>query len=135
MRDRYDYDDILRLPHPISEKHAPLPPEARAAQFASFKALAGFEEEITEEGRLTDTETEAADDRAEELDRRLRRLLELRDAAPEAEFVWFVPDGKKTGGSYRRSRGRIRKLDPIGRTLLLSGGERVPLDALTGIET
>ena len=42
------YDDIINLPHHISKKHPRLSIEQRAAQFAPFAALTGYEEQIKE---------------------------------------------------------------------------------------
>ena len=41
-----EYDDIINLPHHVSKKHKPMSIEARAAQFAPFAALTGFDEAI-----------------------------------------------------------------------------------------
>ena len=43
-----DYSDIIGLPHHTSSKHPRMAPELRAAQFATFAALTGFEETIEE---------------------------------------------------------------------------------------
>lgn len=43
-----EYDDIINLPHHVSTKHKPMSLEARAAQFAPFAALTGFEEAVEE---------------------------------------------------------------------------------------
>ena len=40
------YQAILHRPHPISTKHPPMPREKRAAQFAPFAALTGYEDAI-----------------------------------------------------------------------------------------
>lgn len=40
------YTDIIDLPHHVSERRTPLSPESRAAQFAPFAALTGYEEAI-----------------------------------------------------------------------------------------
>ena len=40
------YDDIIGLQHPTSRRHKPMPLSERAAQFAPFAALKGFDEEI-----------------------------------------------------------------------------------------
>lgn len=45
------YDDIIHLSRPKSKKHPPMPREQRAAQFASFAALRGFDDEIAEAAR------------------------------------------------------------------------------------
>ena len=50
---RKDYDDILNTPYPFPLRHERMEREKRAAQFAAFRALAGFEGEIGEAARLT----------------------------------------------------------------------------------
>ena len=40
------YDDIIGLPRPESGKHPRMPVAERAAQFAPFAALTGYEEVI-----------------------------------------------------------------------------------------
>lgn len=42
------YDDIINLPHHVSTKHKPMSLEARAAQFAPFAALVGYEDKVEE---------------------------------------------------------------------------------------
>ena len=37
-----DYDDIIALPHHVSDVHPPMPRRDRAAQFSSFAALTGY---------------------------------------------------------------------------------------------
>ena len=40
------YGDIIGLPHPVSRRHKPMSIQDRAAQFAPFAALKGFDDEI-----------------------------------------------------------------------------------------
>ena len=40
------YEDILYCPHHVSTTHHPMPVADRAAQFAPFAALTGYEEAI-----------------------------------------------------------------------------------------
>ena len=47
------YDAILHLPHHVSKKHPPMPMADRAAQFAPFAALTGYDAAIRENARLT----------------------------------------------------------------------------------
>lgn len=44
-------EEMIRLPHPVSRNHKPMPISDRAAQFSPFAALTGFDEEIDEAGR------------------------------------------------------------------------------------
>ncbi len=50
------YGDIIDRPHPVSRVHKPMSIQDRAAQFAPFAALKGFEEEIerTREEEMSD---------------------------------------------------------------------------------
>ena len=52
------YDDIINLPHHISKKHPRLSTEQRAAQFAAFVALTGYEDEVEETVRLREEQIE-----------------------------------------------------------------------------
>ena len=54
------YSDIINLPHHVSKKHPQMPIRDRAAQFAPFAALTGFDERIadTAESKLKEVENE-----------------------------------------------------------------------------
>ena len=43
-----DYNDIINLPHHISKKHQQMSLKDRAAQFAPFAALTGYDEALKE---------------------------------------------------------------------------------------
>lgn len=46
------YDDIIHLPHHVSDKHPHMSLHDRAAQFAPFAALTGYDEAIDKTGEL-----------------------------------------------------------------------------------
>ena len=50
------YIDIINLPHHISKKHPKMTLKARAAQFAPFAALSGFEQSIQETAQKVEKE-------------------------------------------------------------------------------
>ena len=56
-----DYLDILHLPHPDPAHHKRMPISARAAQFAPFAALTGYDDSIAEAGRIAAAHFEATD--------------------------------------------------------------------------
>ena len=126
------YDDILWRGRPRLPGHAPLPPASRAAQFAPFAALSGYEDVVEETRRGTQARVTLGEDAEEALQRALCRLL--RDG-PGRRFsaTYFVPDARKRGGAYVTVRGALRRLDERGRALLLEDGARVPLDALRAL--
>ena len=49
-----NYDDIIWLPHHVSEVHPQMGRIDRAAQFSPFAALTGYSDAIRETGRLTE---------------------------------------------------------------------------------
>lgn len=53
-----NYDDIINLPHHVSKKHPRLSMKQRAAQFAPFAALAGYEEAVNEVAMMVDSKEE-----------------------------------------------------------------------------
>lgn len=46
-----NYGDIINLPHPVSKKHTQMSMMQRAAQFAPFAALTGYDAAINEAAR------------------------------------------------------------------------------------
>lgn len=48
------YDDIINLPHHVSDKHPHMSMHDRAAQFAPFAALTGHSDAIDNTARIND---------------------------------------------------------------------------------
>lgn len=49
-----NYDDIINLPHHVSQKRKQMSLKNRSAQFAPFSALKGYQEKLNEIARLND---------------------------------------------------------------------------------
>lgn len=121
------YDDIIGLEHHVSKMHPHMSVADRAAQFAPFAALTGYEEVIDEAGRLTQQRIQADEDRLAELDVALRAVLAQGGAV---KLVYFAEDDRKEGGSYRTIVGRIRKVDEVGRRLIMEDGTAISTDCI-----
>lgn len=63
------YDDIINLPHHVSPTRQRMSMHDRAAQFAPFAALTGYEAAVGETARLTAERRELDAQEAEELNR------------------------------------------------------------------
>ena len=124
------YDDIIHLSRPVSKKHPPMPLTKRAAQFLPFAALSGFEGEIAEAARLTEAARSLGEDALAALDEQLALLRQRLPDQPEITLTRFVPDEKKAGGRYETLTAQVRRLDEIGRALILTDGTRIDLDAI-----
>ena len=128
-----NYEDIINLPHHISKKHRPMPREARAAQFAPFAALTGYESDVNEAARYTGKRREIGEYETERLNRRINEIRDGIHGNTEVIIAYFKPDEKKTGGEYLNIGGRVRKIDDYGRTLTLTSGALIPLDDISEI--
>ena len=126
------YEDIIALPRHVSPTRPQMSMRDRAAQFASFAALTGFDDAIRETGRLTDEKPVLSEEARGLLNRKLQRILAECPEA-ELEILYFVPDGKKAGGACRTVTGRIRQIDEIGRTIVLSDRTAVPMEDVLDI--
>ena len=122
------YDDIIRLPHHVSKNHPQMPMLDRAAQFAPFAALTGYEAAVGETARLTSEKRELDPQEAEELNRRLAALITRLPERPEVTIEYFVPDDRKAGGAYVTVTGRVRHISVPERTLVMEDGTVIPLD-------
>lgn len=125
------YDDIINLPHHVSETRTPMPMENRAAQFAPFAALTGHDDAIAETARLTSARHELSPAESEKLSRKLHYALEKE---AHITITHFQPDSHKQGGSYRQITGKIKKIDPTEGLLILNDRRAIPLTDILNIE-
>ena len=127
------YEDIIQLPHHRSTTRAQMTQLDRAAQFAPFAALNGYEAAIVETGRLTDPQIELMEGMAEAVDAGLRAVRQNLAQRPWIEVTYFCPDERKSGGAYRTVTGRVRKLQEQERRLLLCDDTIIPFDHIIAL--
>ena len=113
------YDDIIDMPHHVSKKHPRLSMEQRAAQFAPFAALTGYESAIKETARVTDEFIELDDNSKDILDVKLQILQENIANHPQVTIIYFQPDNKKEGGSYITCNNIIKKIDVYNKAIIM----------------
>ena len=129
------YDDIINLPHHVSTRHPRMPAIDRAAQFSPFAALTGYESEVKEVARLTDSKIELCEDQKAFLDARLRILEDCLPQRSEVAIVYFLPDERKSGGAYVTISGIIKKFDHIGERIIFRDGTVIPIDAVLQVDS
>ena len=127
------YDDMLRLPHHVSASRKPMAITARAAQFAPFAALSGYDAEVQEAGRLTDRPIEPDEYEKEAMNARLQLLARHLREKWVVSLVFFQPDERKAGGAYVTRTGTVKKLYETERLLTLTDGTVIPLDDLIAL--
>ena len=127
------YDDIMYLPHPTSKVHPRMPGANRAAQFAPFAALTGFEGLIAETGRVTEKQIFLSEDEEAAISERLSELLEVIEERPVVSLSYFERDGRKEGGNFREYEGVLHKIDTNERMLVFEDGSRIGFEYITRI--
>ncbi|MBP8598250.1 MAG: hypothetical protein KBI24_03270 [Selenomonas sp.] len=127
------YTDILNLPHPTSKKHPRMTRTARAAQFAPFAALTGYNEAIKETSRLTDEQLDLDDTEKDQLNEKLQLLRQNLPRQLPITITFFIPDTQKTGGSYQTITGSVKKIQEYERRLIMTDGTIIPIEAIIGL--
>ena len=127
------YDDIINLPHHISKKYPQMEKESRAAQFAPFAALAGYEDAVEETARITDSRIELDEEMKVIINEKLNVLDINISNKPKATFTYFVPDKTKSGGRYITITDNVRKIDLINNEIILLSKNKIKISDLIGI--
>ena len=106
----------------------------RAAQFAPFAALTGYDSAIKETGRLTNERIELDEEALTALDRKYQLLMEALDDEPEVTITYFQPDERKAGGKYISATGAVKKVDDFERRITMQDGTKIPMDDVLSID-
>lgn len=128
------YDDMIDMPHHVSVGRPHMPVLDRAAQFAPFAALTGYDRTIDERGRLTDRRMELDEAQKAVINEELQRALSVIEHHPVIRITYFIPDKEKEGGSYSTIHGPLAKINEIRRELVMEDKTRIPIDDMIEFE-
>ena len=106
----------------------------RAAQFAPFAALTGYEESIEESSRLTDRKVELSEYEIEELNTRLNFIQEHIKDRPEVTVIYFRPDERKDGGAYFPISGKVRRIDEVNKIIVFDDERDLDIEAIIDLK-
>lgn len=127
------YDDIIDLPHHVSKTRKPMSLYNRAAQFAPFAALTGYDDAIEETARLTETKVELSDELKNDLNQKINFIKNNIKVHPEITIKYFVRDNKKSGGIYKSLTSIIKKVDDFNKCLIFADNTNVYFDDIISI--
>lgn len=128
------YEDIINRPHHVSKARPQMSELERAAQFAPFAALTGYDSAIKETGRLTDERIELDEGALTALNMRYQLLMDALDEEPEVEITYFKPDERKAGGAYVTATGAVIKVDDFERLITMQDGTKITMDDILSID-
>lgn len=129
-----NYEDIRNHERYQLKHHTPMSLESRAAQFAPFAALVGYDEEIGEAARSTDGREELSEDAIDALNQAFQKLLEHEEERPLVTVTYFQPDAKKDGGRYMTYTGNFRFYDAEKRVMKFVNGMVIGVELVCRIE-
>lgn len=124
------YEKIINLPHHVSKTRAQMSISDRAAQFAPYSALSGYEDAVEETARLTDRRIELDEYEKEKINSALTTLLSSTTDRV-IKITYFRPDRYKNGGAYVSVTGEFSYIDELKRELVLIGGYSIIIDEIS----
>ena len=124
------YDDIINLTRPKSNR-CPMSIEARAAQFAPFSALVGYDESIKETSRITDIKYELSQSKIDSINEKLNEIK--NNNIKRVKMTYFIKDKKKSGGKYITDELAIKKIDIFNKKII-TNNEIISFDDIFEID-
>lgn len=135
MAEKFPYEDIVNLPPHISKKHPQPSMMDRAARFAPFAAITGYEEMVLEEARVTEERIDLDEGALALLNEKLNMIQEFLDEEPEVTITYFEPDKKKYGGAYVSIAGVVKRIDEYEHLVILTDGKKILIEDIYAIES
>ena len=121
------YDDIINLPHHISPTRKQMSMHDRAAQFAPFAALVGYDDAVAETARLTETRPELDEQEQRAINERLAYIADHINEQPQMCIRYFIPDERKNGGAIVEVSGKTYRISNTDATIVLTDGCKIRL--------
>ncbi|NLG05285.1 MAG: YolD-like family protein [Clostridia bacterium] len=134
-KDPHRYDDMIELIHSTSMKHPRMTLRNRAAQFAPFAALTGYDDALNETARLTTDKVELDEDQKEILNEKLRIVQEHIGDLKPVTITYFSKDVKKEGGEYLTRTEIIKKIDLYEHRVILADKEKVLIEDIIDLQS
>lgn len=128
-----DYKDIIGLPYPRPGKRNKMSMEARAAQFAPFAALTGYDEAIDETVRATEKWIEIDEEKQRILNQKIANIEEHINERKTVSMIIFVPDERKEGGKYIKYEGIVKMIDNCNNTIIFANGDEIEISRIADI--
>ena len=135
MAEKFPYEDIINLPPHISKKHPQPTMMDRAARFAPFAAITGYEEMVLEEARITEERIDLDEGTLSILNEKLNMIQEFIDEEPEVTITYFEPDKKKSGGAYVSVTGIVKRIDEYEHLVIMTDGRMIRVEDIYGLES
>ena len=101
----------------------------RAAQFAPFSALVGYEELVKDAADILslDKKVVLSEDQKDILDQKLLRLSTQINDKPEIQVLYFDKSSNDLGGGYASYSGILRRIEEQPCRLIMMDKKEIPI--------
>ncbi len=128
------YQSILKKPYQKSTNRKHMSLNDRAAQFAPFAALTGYEESISEVARLTNKKQNLSQEAKSIINAKLQFII-TNNLKEEVLFTYFIPDDKKQGGKYVDIKKVVKRIDEVNREVFFVDRTSIHIDMILDIRS
>ena len=128
-----NYEDIIKLTRPKS-KHPHLGIDSRAAQFAPFAALTGYDSAVRETARLTKKKIELCDELKEVINTKLNYIENNIKDRNIITVTYFIKDEKKDGGRYESYSGIVKRVNNVEKFIKFEDNKLIEFDDILSLD-
>jgi hypothetical protein len=128
------YSNIISIPYVKSTRHKQMSLNDRAAQFAPFSALSGYEESISEVRRTTTSKKKLSQEAKDIISAKLQFIM-TNNLQEEVLFTYFIPDERKQGGKYVDIKKKVKRVDEVMRTVYFTDRTSINIDTIYDIRS
>ena len=130
------YSDIINLPHHQSVRRPHMSVYNRAAQFAPFAALVGYDQMVqdTADTLLLDQRVILSEDQKGILDEKLKTIQEHLAEMPEIHITYFDENSNELGGGYVSYFGTVRRMEHYPAKLIMMDRKEILVSAILDMD-
>ena len=128
------YQDITNIPYNKSTKRRQMSLNDRAAQFAPFAALTGYEESLKEVSRVTTLKKELTQDDKDIISAKLN-FITTNKLTEDIIITYFIKDLKKQGGKYVTISKQIKRIDEVNKIIYFFDKQSINIDDIIDIKS
>ena len=128
------YSDIIDLPHHQSSRRPHMTIHNRAAQFAPFAALTGYDSMVrnTADLLLLDKRIHIDDDWKTLLENNLQSILE--NPNQPVKITYFDEHATELGGAYVEYEGTLQKLKKLPPRIIFPDGKEIKVENIIDMQ-
>lgn len=122
-----DYNKIINLPHYVSRCRKTMSLGDRAAQFAPFAALTGYDEAVKASEIKSCEQVLVSEDDESEINEKLQILLDKIGEYPEITVTFFKRNENQREGRYITVTEQIKTVDLYKRKIIFQNDFEIPI--------